>query len=63
MGKKKPEEMAKERVKFVAGAEQNGIRERLANEIFDTDGEVRRLRLQQVARRRLLRWSPTTRAG
>jgi DNA polymerase-3 subunit alpha len=36
MGKKKPEEMAKERVKFVAGAEQNGIDERLANEIFDT---------------------------
>ncbi|MBI5899307.1 MAG: DNA polymerase III subunit alpha [Rhodocyclales bacterium] len=36
MGKKKPEEMAKERTKFVAGAEQNGIDERLANEIFDT---------------------------
>jgi DNA polymerase-3 subunit alpha len=36
MGKKKPEEMAKERVKFVAGAEQNGIGEGLANEIFDT---------------------------
>ena len=36
MGKKKPEEMAKERTKFVAGAEQNGIGEGLANEIFDT---------------------------
>ena len=36
MGKKKPEEMAKERTKFVTGAGANGIDERLANEIFDT---------------------------
>ncbi|HTY98306.1 MAG TPA: DNA polymerase III subunit alpha, partial [Rhodocyclaceae bacterium] len=36
MGKKKVEEMAKERTKFVAGAGSNGIDERLANEIFDT---------------------------
>ncbi len=36
MGKKKAEEMAKERTKFVAGAGANGIDERLANEIFDT---------------------------
>jgi len=35
MGKKKAEEMAKERTKFVAGAGVNGIDERLANEIFD----------------------------
>lgn len=35
MGKKKKEEMAKERVKFVAGAQNNGIQEEKANEIFD----------------------------
>jgi len=36
MGKKKVEEMAKERTKFVEGAGANGIGEALANEIFDT---------------------------
>jgi DNA polymerase-3 subunit alpha len=36
MGKKKVEEMAKERTKFVEGAENNGIKAELANEIFDT---------------------------
>ena len=36
MGKKKVEEMAKERTKFVAGAGTNGIGADLANEIFDT---------------------------
>ena len=35
MGKKKPEEMAKERVKFEAGAEQNNIDPKLASSIFD----------------------------
>lgn len=35
MGKKKPEEMAKERVKFEAGAEQNGIASKTATGIFD----------------------------
>jgi len=35
MGKKKPEEMAKERVKFEAGAAQNGIAPRVASSIFD----------------------------
>jgi len=35
MGKKKPEEMAKERVKFEAGAEGNGIDARVASSIFD----------------------------
>ena len=35
MGKKKPEEMAKERVKFEAGAEARGIDARLASSIFD----------------------------
>ncbi|MFN3883171.1 MAG: DNA polymerase III subunit alpha [Rhodocyclaceae bacterium] len=36
MGKKKPEEMAKQRAIFVAGAAKNGIDEEKANEIFDT---------------------------
>ncbi|MGD9584320.1 MAG: DNA polymerase III subunit alpha [Lysobacterales bacterium] len=35
MGKKKPEEMAKERVKFEAGAADNGIQPRVASAIFD----------------------------
>jgi len=36
MGKKKPEEMAKQREIFVTGAAANGIGEAQANEIFDT---------------------------
>ena len=36
MGKKKPEEMAKQRESFVAGAAANGIGAGKANEIFDT---------------------------
>ena len=36
MGKKKPEEMAKQREIFVAGAATNNIGEATANEIFDT---------------------------
>ncbi len=35
MGKKKPEEMAKERVKFMAGAEEQKIDKNLAGHIFD----------------------------
>ncbi len=35
MGKKKPEEMAKERVKFRAGAVEKGIDEAKADEVFD----------------------------
>jgi DNA polymerase III subunit alpha len=35
MGKKKPEEMVKQRVTFVEGAATRGIDERKANEIFD----------------------------
>jgi DNA polymerase III subunit alpha len=35
MGKKKPEEMAKERVKFRAGAMDKGISEQKADEVFD----------------------------
>jgi DNA polymerase III subunit alpha len=36
MGKKKPEEMAKQRQVFVEGAARSGIAESVANEIFDT---------------------------
>ncbi|MCB9029647.1 MAG: DNA polymerase III subunit alpha [Deltaproteobacteria bacterium] len=35
MGKKKPEEMAKQRIRFVAGAKEKGIDQKLATEIFD----------------------------
>ncbi len=35
MGKKKPEEMAKQRQVFVDGASKKGIKEKKANEIFD----------------------------
>lgn len=35
MGKKKPEEMAKQRAIFVAGAEKQGIHLKLSNQIFD----------------------------
>ncbi|MEO8671093.1 MAG: DNA polymerase III subunit alpha [Tahibacter sp.] len=35
MGKKKPEEMAKERVKFESGAAENGVPAQLASSIFD----------------------------
>src|SRR5690606_5381705 len=35
MGKKKPEEMAKERAKFEAGAAQNGVDPKVATSIFD----------------------------
>ena len=35
MGKKKPEEMAKQRTVFVTGASARGIEERIANAIFD----------------------------
>lgn len=35
MGKKLPEEMAKHRETFVAGAARNGVAERRANELFD----------------------------
>jgi DNA polymerase-3 subunit alpha len=35
MGKKKPEEMARERSRFVEGATRNGLSEKLAGDIFD----------------------------
>ena len=50
MGKKKPEEMATHRDIFVAGAERNGLSRGKAQPAVRLDGEVRRLRLQQVAR-------------
>ena len=53
MGKKKPEEMAQQRSVFVDGAVARGVRERLRGAHLRPDGEVRRLRLQQVALRRL----------
>lgn len=34
MGKKKPEEMAKQRIKFIEGAKNNQVNEGLANQIF-----------------------------
>jgi len=35
MGKKKPEEMARQRETFVGGAVKNGVKEKLASDIFD----------------------------
>jgi DNA polymerase-3 subunit alpha len=35
MGKKNPEEMAKQRSRFISGATKSGIPEKLSNEIFD----------------------------
>ena len=53
MGKKKPEEMAKQRAIFVDGAAKSGVDASKADADLRPDGEVRRLRLQQVARGRL----------
>ena len=53
MGKKKPEEMAQQRDIFVAGASKNGLDGSQGRRALRPDGEVRRLRLQQVARRRV----------
>ena len=53
MGKKKPEEMAKQRCVFVDGAVARGVDERTGGAHLRPDGEVRRLRLQQVALGRL----------
>ncbi len=47
MGKKKPEEMAKQRSIFLEGAEQRGVDEKVASRYFRPDGEICRLRLQQ----------------
>ena len=53
MGKKKPEEMAKHRDIFVEGAAKNGLCACEGDAALRPDGEVRGLRLQQVARRRV----------
>ena len=53
MGKKKPEEMAAQREKFLAGcAARQGSREK-SREDFRPDGRICRLRIQQVALLRL----------
>ena len=53
MGKKKPEEMEKLRVKFLEGAQQKKISEKKADKLYRTDSVVRRLWVQQVACGRL----------
>ena len=46
MGKKKPEEMAKQRSVFVSGAVARGVREGAGHAYIRSDGEIRRLRFQ-----------------
>ena len=53
MGKKKPEEMAKQRERFVKGALERRLPAEEGREDLRPDGAVRRLRLQQVALGRL----------
>ena len=53
MGKKKPEEMATHRTIFVEGATKNGVPEGARDAALRPHGEVRRLRLQPLACRRL----------
>ena len=53
MGKKKPEEMAQQREIFLKGATARGLEEKKASPPLRPDGEVRGLRLQQVALRGL----------
>ena len=53
MGKKKKEEMAAQRAKFLAGCAKNKIPEKKGRAHLRPDGRIRRLRLQQVALLRL----------
>ena len=53
MGKKIKKEMAAQKSRFVEGAVANGVDQRPCRIHLRAGGEVRRLRLQQVARRRL----------
>ena len=53
MGKKIKAEMDAQRSRFVEGAKANAIESKKANELFEPDRQVRGLRLQQVACRRL----------
>ena len=46
MGKKKPEEMAKQRSVFVSGAVARGVRSGAGDSHFRPHGEIRRLRIQ-----------------
>ena len=53
MGKKKPEEMAAQREKFLAGCAARKVPAKKAEKIFDLMAEFAGLRLQQVAFLRL----------
>ena len=53
MGKKKPEEMVKHREIFAEGAAKQGISREKSDEIFNYMEKIRRLRFQQIPRRRL----------
>jgi len=53
MGKKNPEEMAKQRVTFMAGAAEKKFQKDKAGQLFDLMEQFRRVRLQQVALCRL----------
>ena len=53
MGKKIPAEMEAQRQLFVEGAAERGVAARARRADLRSDGQIRRLRLQQVARRRL----------
>ena len=55
MGKKKAEEMAKHRETIAAGAQREGLRPGARRAVVRPDDQVRRVRLQQVAHRRLRR--------
>ena len=52
MGKKLPDEMAKHRQGFICGAIDRGL-PRQGDAAFRSDGEIRRIRIQQVARGRV----------
>ena len=63
MGKKIRAEMEAQREIFIEGATARGIAAGEGRRGVRPDGEVRRLRLQQIARRRRTRWSPTRPPG
>ena len=54
MGKKKPEEMAKQRERFLKGCAENKLDRKKAGGAFRSDGQVRRVRIQQEPRCRVL---------
>ncbi len=63
MGKKKQSEMDKQRAIFEKGAGERGVEAEDRDLYLRLDGEVCRLRLQQVAIRPPTRWSPTKPSG